>query len=222
MGSPEPRSKRDTRAHSKLCAIERLAADRDARLRGGAAHVEREDLVDAVAARGVERREHAARRSRFEQQDRRLGGGLARGEAAARHHDAQRRARRERVHAAVEPVAGTPRRAAARRRWPRSSTCARTRGSRARCRRRSRPRAAGKRSRIAAAIAFSCASFTYECSRHTATASTPEPADLVQQPLELGFGERRDDFAVARRGARRPRRASRRATSGCGISRLRS
>ena len=128
---------------------QRLAADRDARFRGGAAHVEREDLVDAVDARGVERREHAARRARFEQQDRRLGRRLARSEAAARDHDAQRRVRREIVHAAVEApqVFGDERLHVGVRR--RSSTCARTRGSRARCPTRSTPRAAGKRSRIA-------------------------------------------------------------------------
>ena len=96
------------------------------------------------------------------------------------------------VHAAVEPVADTPRRAAARTRSPRSSTCARTRGSRARCRTRPTPRAAESACGAPRRSAFSCASLTYECSRHTATASTPSALDLVEQPVELGSRERRD------------------------------
>ena len=62
----------------------RLAVVDQADLGGGAAHVERQDLVEAALARQRRRQDGAAGRARFDQPDRELARGLERGEAAAR------------------------------------------------------------------------------------------------------------------------------------------
>ena len=75
----QPRAALETRHPSTFKTVrhQRLAAHRNTGLGGGAAHIKREYLVDAAVARGIECRQHAARRTRFQQQNRRLGRCLA-------------------------------------------------------------------------------------------------------------------------------------------------
>ena len=62
----------------------------EADLRGGAAHVQRERLLETASARHVAGQDRSAGGTRFDEPNRKAGRDLHRGDAAARHHQVER------------------------------------------------------------------------------------------------------------------------------------
>ena len=86
------RADHDARADRVLVRARHLAILDHRRLRGGAAHVEGDDLGQPLGARERLRADHAARRARFDDVHRQRGGGCVRGQAAVRLHEKHARA----------------------------------------------------------------------------------------------------------------------------------
>ena len=100
----QARADHDARAHRVFLRARDFAVLDHRRLRGGAAHVEGDDLRQALRPRERLRADHAARRPRLDDVDRPLHRRRVGGEAAVRLHQQQPRA-----HAGlIEPLAQRP------------------------------------------------------------------------------------------------------------------
>ena len=109
----------------------RLAVAHQARLGGGAAHVEGDDVRRAERAPDPGRRDNAADRPGLHHRGRALGRDFGRHHAAVRAHDRERAAKSDRAQARIRGSSHSRRPSARDRRSPPWSTCARTRGTRA-------------------------------------------------------------------------------------------
>ena len=109
----------------------RLAVADQARLGGGAAHVERDDVGEAERLPDLRRRDDAADRTGLHHGDRPLGRDLRRHHAAVRAHDREIAAKADVAEARLRGSPRSRRPSGRYRRSPPWSTCARTRDTRA-------------------------------------------------------------------------------------------